>query len=60
MLQIALTCLAILLMVIGLVVPQALLRLRRWRALRLMLPLPAIAVTFSKPPDLSALSISRT
>ena len=56
----AATCLAILLMVIGLVLPHVLARIRRSRAMRLMVTAPPMAARTPKPPDLTQLSVSRT
>ncbi|MEY3732761.1 MAG: hypothetical protein RL347_120 [Actinomycetota bacterium] len=56
----AATCLAILLMVVGLVLPQILARVRRWQALRLSVAAPSMAARTPKPPDLTQLSVSRT
>lgn len=56
----AATCLAILLMVVGLVLPQVLARVRRWQALRLSVAAPSMAALSPKPPDLTLLSVSRT
>lgn len=56
----AATCLAILLMVIGLVLPQVLARVRRWRAMRLSAAAAVKSAPISKPPDLTLLSVSRT
>jgi hypothetical protein len=56
----AATCLAILLMVVGLALPQILARLRRWQALSLSLIQPRISSRTPKPPDLTLLSVSRT
>jgi hypothetical protein len=56
----AATCLAILLMVVGLVLPQILVRLRRWQALRFSMPPPQVSACAPKPPDLASLSVSRT
>ena len=56
----AATCLAILLMVVGLVLPQIAARLRRWWATIARLRLvdaPSLAL---RPPDLTLLSVSRT
>ena len=56
----AATCLAILLMVIGLVLPHVLARIRRRRAMRLMVTAPPMAARTPKPPDLTQISVSRT
>ena len=56
----AATCLAILLMVIGLVLPQLLARVRRWRSARLSVASAWSAARSPKPPDLTLLSVSRT
>jgi hypothetical protein len=56
----AATCLAILLMVVGLVLPQILARLRRWRSMRLSAAESPMAALTPKPPDLTLLSVSRT
>jgi hypothetical protein len=56
----AATCLAILLMVVGLVLPQILARLRRWQVLRFRMAAAPVAARAPKPPDLTLLSVSRT
>jgi hypothetical protein len=56
----AATCLAILLMVVGLVLPQVLARLRRWQAMRLTLVSLPVITRAPKPPELTLLSVSRT
>jgi hypothetical protein len=56
----AATCLAILLMVVGLALPQILARLRRWQAMRFSLAAPPMVARAPKPPDLTLLSVSRT
>lgn len=56
----AATCLAILLMVVGLVMPQVLARVRRWHGMCLLPAAPPTAVRIAKPPDLTLLSVSRT
>ncbi len=56
----AATCLAILLMIVGLALPQVLVRLRRWQALRLSSAVPQICSRIPRPPDLALLSVSRT
>lgn len=56
----AATCLAILLMVVGLVLPQTFARVRRWPPLRLTLAASPVASRGPKPPDLTLLSVSRT
>ena len=57
---VAATCLAILLMVIGLVLPHVLARVRRSQAMRLFVAAPPMADRTPKPPDLTLLSVSRT
>lgn len=57
---VAATCLAILLMLAGLVLPQILARVRRWRVMRLRLHMPPTTAWAFKPPDLTVLSVSRT
>ena len=57
---VAATCLAILLMVIGIVLPRLLARLRRWQSLMLNLAEPPVVTHAPKPPDLTLLSVSRT
>jgi hypothetical protein len=56
----AATCLAILLMVVGVVLPHLLARLRRWQAMRLSAAEPPMAALPPRPPDLTLLSVSRT
>lgn len=56
----AATCLAILLMVVGLVLPQMLGRVRRWQAMRLSAAAPSMVALTPEPPDLTLLSVSRT
>jgi hypothetical protein len=56
----AATCLAVLLMIVGLVIPQVLSRLRRWQALRFAMTVPPASTCPPKPPDLTVLSVSRT
>jgi len=56
----AATCLAVLLMIVGLVLPQVLARLRRWQALRFAMAVPLASACPPKPPDLTVLSVSRT
>jgi hypothetical protein len=56
----AATCLAILLMVIGLALPHMLARVRRWQALRFRMAVPHVSTGTPKPPDLAMLSVSRT
>ena len=56
----AATCLAILLMIVGLVLPQVLARVRRWRSLQAAPLMPVLTGGFLKPPNLNALSVSRT
>lgn len=56
----AATCLAILLMVVGVVLPKILARSRRWQSLQLTAGVPVKAAPASKPPDLTLLSVSRT
>lgn len=56
----AATCLAILLMVVGVVLPQVLARLRRGQSLKLNLAASPVATRTPKPPDLTLLSVSRT
>lgn len=57
---VAATCLAILLMLVGLVLPQILARVRRWRVMQLRLHEPPTATRAFRPPDLTLLSVSRT
>jgi hypothetical protein len=57
---VAATCLAILLMLAGLVLPQILARVRRWRVTHLRLHVPPTATRAFRPPDLTLLSVSRT
>jgi len=57
---VAATCLAILLMLVGLVLPQILARVRRWRVMHLGLHVPPTATRAFRPPDLTLLSVSRT
>lgn len=56
----AATCLAILLMVVGVVLPHLLARLRRLRTHRSMLVATPAVTPALKPPDLNLLSVSRT
>ena len=56
----AATCLAILLMLVGLVLPQILARVRRWRLMHLALRVPRRTAWILRPPDLTLLSVSRT
>ena len=56
----AATCLAILLMLVGLVLPQILARVRRWRLMHLRLHVPPTATQAFRPPDLTLLSVSGT
>jgi|FLOH01.1.fsa_nt_gi hypothetical protein len=56
----AATCLAILLMVMSLVIPRVVERVRRWSLPRLEPSTPARMQTIHRPPDLAVLSISRT
>ena len=57
---VAATCLAILLMLVGLVLPHMMARVRRWRLMRLRLHMPPKTAWAFKPPDLTLLSVSRT
>ena len=56
----AATCLAILLMVVGLVLPQVAARLRRWRETIARPHLADVTSLALRPPDLTLLSVSRT
>ena len=56
----AATCLAILLMVMSLVLPRVVGRVRRWSLPRLEPSTPARMQTIHRRPDLAVLSISRT
>jgi hypothetical protein len=56
----AATCLAILLMLVGLVLPQILARVRRWRLMHLRLHVSPTATQAFRPPDPTLLSVSRT
>lgn len=57
---VAATCLAILLMLAGLVLPQILARVRRWRLTRLALRVPRRTAWILRPPDLTLLSVLLT
>ena len=56
----AATCLAILLMIVGIVLPQITARLRRWRATIARPRLTDVPSLALRPPDLTLLSVSRT
>lgn len=56
----AATCLAVLLMIVLLVFPHVLARVRRWWQMSARQPLTRVASAIIKPPDLTFLSVSRT
>ena len=56
----AATCLAILLILVGLVLPHMLARVRRWRTSRVTILEQWVSTSPVKPPDLTLLSVSRT
>lgn len=56
----AATCLTVLLMIVGLVMPHLLARVRRSPSMRWKLPVVRVQSTMLKPPDLMLLSVSRT
>jgi len=56
----AATCLAVLLMIVLLVLPHVLARVRRWWQMSARQPLTRVASAIIKPPDLTLLSVSRT
>ena len=56
----AATCLAVLLMIVVLVLPHVLARVRRWWQMSARQPLTRVASAIIKPPDLTLLSVSRT
>lgn len=60
MASVAATCLAVLLMMVSLALPQMLARVRRWQALRFRMAVPYVSTGTPKPPDLAMLSVSRT
>lgn len=56
----AATCLAVLLMIVLLVLPHVLARVRRWWQMSARQPPTRVASAIIKPPDLTLLSVSRT
>ncbi len=56
----AATCLAILLMLVGLVLPHMLARVRRWHMSRVTILEQWVSTSPVRPPDLNLLSVSRT
>ena len=56
----AATCLAVLLMIVGLVLPQILARVRRWWAITATPHPSRMESLIPRPPDLALLSVSRT
>jgi hypothetical protein len=57
---VAATCLAILLMLVGLVLPHMLARVRRWHMSRVTILEQWVSTSPVRPPDLNLLSVSRT
>ena len=56
----AATCLAVLLMIVGLVLPHLLARVRRWSPVRFSLAVTDPRLSVMRPPDLALLCVSRT
>ena len=56
----AATCLAVLLMIVGLVLPHLLARVRRWSPVRFSLAVIDLRLSVMRPPDLALLCVSRT